>query len=242
MRHSKKLDNICLCPYTSSMKNKRLLSPKEAAFELGISIKTVHRWDEAGKLRTVRTAGNQRRIPIEEISRLRRQGEGKQGAERCVLYARVSSGRQEEDGNLARQRERLTEAATERGYEIVQVISEQASSLNERRRGMQRLLALIGEQTVEVVMIEDPDRLVRFGFSYLEAAFRWMGVRLEVLDPLKRLEPSEELVQDLLTVVTVFAGRLYGQRAKGIRKRIQTALKECEQETEEQDGTGQQDD
>jgi len=224
------------------MKNKRLLSPKEAAFELGISIKTVHRWDEAGKLRTVRTAGNQRRIPIEEISRLRRQGEGKQGAERCVLYARVASGRQEEDGNLVRQRERLTEAATEQGYEIVQVISEQASSLNERRRGMQRLLALIGEQAVEVVMIEDPDRLVRFGFNYLEAAFRWMGVRLEVLDPLKRLEPSEELVQDLLTVVTVFAGRLYGQRAKGIRKRIQTALKECEQETEEQDGTGQQDD
>src|SRR5205085_2953234 len=118
IRHSKNLDNIRLCPYTSSMKNKRLLSPKEAAFELGISIKTVHRWDEAGKLRTVRTAGNQRRIPIEEISRLRRQGEGKQGAERCVLYARVSSGRQEEDGDLARQSERLTAAAMERGYEI----------------------------------------------------------------------------------------------------------------------------
>ena len=92
------------------MKNKRLLSPKEAAFELGISIKTVHRWDEAGKLHTVRTAGNQRRIPIEEISRLRRQGEGKQGAERCVLYARVASARQAEDGNLARQRERLISA------------------------------------------------------------------------------------------------------------------------------------
>ena len=137
-RHSKNLDNIRLCPYTSSMKNKRLLSPKEAAFELGISIKTVHRWDEAGKLRTVRTAGNQRRIPIEEISRLRRQGEGKQGAARCVLYARVSSAHQEEDGNLARQRERLTEAATERGYEIVQVITEQASSLNERCRGYWR--------------------------------------------------------------------------------------------------------
>ena len=75
-----------------------------------------------------------------------------------------------------------------------------------------------------------------------EAAFRWMGVRLEVLDPLKRLEPSEELVQDLLTVVTMFAGRPYGQRARGIRKWIQTTLQVGEQETEEQDGTGQQDD
>jgi len=56
------------------MKNKRLLHPKEAAYELGVSTKTIHRWDEAGKLRTVRTIGNQRRIPIEEIWRLRSQG------------------------------------------------------------------------------------------------------------------------------------------------------------------------
>jgi putative resolvase len=210
------------------MKNKCLLSPKEAAFELGISVKTVHRWDEAGKLRTVRTAGNQRSIPIEEISCLRRQGEGKQRAERCVLYTGVSGGRQGQDGNLARQTERLKEAATEGGYEVVQVITEQASSLNEWRRGMKRLLALIKEQAVEVVLIEHPDRLVRFGFSYLEEAFSWMGVRLEVLDPPKQLEASEELVQDLLTIVTVFAGRLYGHRAKGIRKRVQSALQEYE--------------
>lgn len=45
------------------MKNKRLLSPAEAAQELGVSVKTIHRWDAAGKLATVRTVGNQRRIP-----------------------------------------------------------------------------------------------------------------------------------------------------------------------------------
>src|SRR5713226_5664617 len=92
------------------MKNKRLLHPKEAANALGVSTKTIHRWDEAGKLRTVRTVGNQRRIPIEEIVRLRKQGE--RAAQRCVLYARVASIRQEQDGNLARQTARLQEAAT----------------------------------------------------------------------------------------------------------------------------------
>jgi putative resolvase len=222
------------------MKNKRLLSPKEAAFELGISVKTVHRWDEAGILRTVRTAGNQRRIPIEEIARLRRRGEGKQGAERCVLYARVASGSQEQEGHLAHQTERLKEAARARGYEVVQIITEQASSLNERRSGMNRLLSLIGVQAADVVLVEYPDRLVRFGFGYLEQAFGWMGVRLEVLDPPKQLEPSEELVQDLLIIVTIFAGRLYGHRAKGIRKRVQTALQECEAiPGEGRDGTSQ---
>jgi putative resolvase len=216
------------------MKNKRLVHPKEAAYELGVSTKTIHRWDEAGKLRTVRTVGNQRRIPIEEIWRLRRQGKR---SERCALYARVSSVRQEQDGNLARQIARLREAATSRGYEVVQTITEQASSLNERRKGMQKLLSLIGERAVDVVLIEYPDRLVRFGFGYLEQAFAWKDVRLEVLDPPKQQEPTEELMQDLLTIVTVFAGRLYGHRAKGVRKRVETMLKECEQE-EQANGTG----
>jgi putative resolvase len=217
------------------MKNKRLLHPKEAAYELGVSTKTIHRWDEAGKLRTVRTVGNQRRIPIEEIWRLRSLGKR---AERCVLYARVSSVRPEQDGNLSRQTERLKEAANERGYQVVQMITEQASSLNERRKGMKKLLALVGQQAVDVVLIEDPDRLVRFGFGYLEQAFAWKDVRLEVLDPPKHQEPTEELIGDLLTIVTVFAGRLYGHRAKGVRKRVETVLKECEQE-EQANGTGQ---
>jgi putative resolvase len=209
------------------MKNKRLLHPKEAAYELGVSTKTIHRWDEAGKLRTVRTIGNQRRIPIEEIWRLRALGKR---AERCVLYARVSSVRQEPDGHLARQTARLREAATSRGYEVVQ-------TLNERRKGMKKLLSLIGEQAVDVVLIEYPDRLVRFGFGYLEQAFSWKDVRLEVLDPPRHQEPPEELIQDMLTIVTVFAGRLYGHRAKNVRKRVETVLKECEQE-EETDGAG----
>jgi putative resolvase len=218
------------------MKNKRSLLPKEAAEELGVSIRTLIRWDEAGKLRTVCTVGNQRRIPLEEIFRLRRQGENH--VVRCVLYARVSSVRQEQDGNLARQTERLKETASERGYSVVQVITEQASSLNERRKGMKRLLALVEQQAVDVVLLEYPDRLVRFDFPYLEQAFSWKNVQLEVLDPPKIQEPTEGLIQDMLTIVTVFAGRLYGHRAQGVRKRVETVLKECEQE-EETDGAGQ---
>jgi len=114
----------CHWPYTSSMKNKRLLAPKDAAAELGISIRTLYRWEAAEKLHTIRTVGNQRRIPIEEISRLRRQGQGQSRVERCVLYARVSRVRQEQDGNLSRQTERLKEAVSARGYEIVHVIAE----------------------------------------------------------------------------------------------------------------------
>src|SRR5260370_42525790 len=107
------------------MKNKRSLSPKEAASALGISIRTLYRWEEAGNLSTVRTVGHQRRIPIAEIARLRRQG--KPGAERCVLYARGASVRQEQDGNLTRQTERIREASTKHDSAGVPVLSVQPS-------------------------------------------------------------------------------------------------------------------
>ena len=219
------------------MKDKHLFHPKEAADMLGVSVKTIQRWDKSGKIRAVRTAGNQRRVPRSEVSRLLQQGQIQ--AERCALYARVSSVRQEQDGNLARQIERLKEAAAELGYETVATITEQASSLNEKRKGMNKLLLLIEEQAIDVVLIEYPDRLVRFGFSYLERAFRWQGVRLEVLDQPKAQEPTEELIRDMLTIVTVFAGRLYGRRAHSLRTRVQTALQECEQRPEAGHGTSQ---
>ena len=80
------------------------------------------------------------------------------------------------------------------------VLTEQSLSLNERRKGMNQLLSIIVY----------PDRLVRFGFGYLLHAFGWKDMRLKVLDPPKQQEPTQELIQDMLTIVTVFAGRLYG--------------------------------
>ena len=121
--------------------------------------------------------------------------------------------------------ERLQEVARERGYQVVALIAEQASSLNEKRRGMKRLLHLIDQQEIDVVLIEYPDRLVRFGFGYLEETFRWKQVRLEVGEPPQVQTPTEELVADLLSIVTVFSARFYGSRAKKIRSCMSNARK-----------------
>ena len=110
---------------------------------------------------------------------------------------------------------------------MVALIAEQASGLNEKRKGMKRLLHLIDHQEIDVVLIEYPDRLVRFGFGYLEETFRWKQVRIEGVDPPQVQTPTEELVADLLSIVTVFSGRLYGSRAKTIRSCASKALKDC---------------
>jgi len=193
------------------MKKKEYLSAGEAARVLGVSVKTIQRWDKAGLLPVIRTATNQRRIPVDAIHQLL-NAPGK--SLRCAIYARVFSAKQEQEGHLTRQVEHLQQVASERGYQVVARIQEQASGLNEKRKGLKRLFHLIDHQEIDLVLIEYPDRLVRFGYDYLEETFGWKQVRIEVVEPPKAQTPTEELVADLLSIVTVFSGRLYGSRAK----------------------------
>ena len=86
-------------------------------------------------------------------------------AERCAVYARASSEKQAETGNLARQRERLVSAAMDKGYGVAVVVAERASGLNEKRRRLHRLFRLAGEGEIDVVRSEFKDRLTRFGFG-----------------------------------------------------------------------------
>ncbi len=197
------------------MKKKEFLSAGEAAHALGVSVKTIQRWDKAGLLPVIRTATNQRRIPVDAVERIRKTS-GQ--TLRCAIYARVSSAKQELMGNLTHQVER-----------------------NERRRGMKRLFQLIDQQEIDVILIEYPDRLVRFGFGHLEEAFRWKQVRLEAVEPPGAPTPTEELVADLLSIVTVFSGRLYGSRAKKVRHCVSQALKDCVK-AEAADGTDHEND
>ncbi len=225
------------------MKKKEFLSAGEAARALGVSVKTIQRWDKAGLLPVTRTATNQRRIPVEAIERIRKTAGPLQ---HCAIYARVSRAKEQQEGNLTRQVERLRSVANERGYQVTTVISEQASSLNEKRNGLKKLFSLIDQQAIDLVLIESPDRLVCFGFGYLEEAFGWRQVRIEVVEPPKAQTPTEELVADVLSMVTVFSGRVYGSRAKKIRSCVSHALKDClkaeAEETEEPNGTDGQND
>ncbi len=218
------------------MKKKEFLSAGEAAHALGVSVKTIQRWDKAGLLPVIRTATNQRRIPVATVHHLLK---GQRKSLRCAIYARVSSAKEEQAGHLTRQVERLQHVASERGYQVVALIAEQASSLNEDRRGMKSLFQLIDHQEIDVVLIEYPDRLVRFGFGYLDETFRWKQVRLESVEPPKEQTSTQELIADLLSIVTVFSGRVSGSRAKNIRSCVSNALKDC-LKAEEADGTGRQ--
>jgi putative resolvase len=208
------------------MDTERMLSTGQVAKRLGVNVRTVYRWEDAGRLHPVRLPTGQRRFSSREVDGVLRVRAV--AAPRCAVYARVSSEKQVEAGNLDRQRERLLAAAAERGFEVVAAVTERASGLNEKRRGLRRLFRMAAAREIDVVLAEFKDRLARFGFAYVVEALAAHGVRVEVLDGPVAVDATQELVQDMLAIVTCFAARLYGSRSQQFRKKVQEAAKEAE--------------
>ncbi len=209
----------------------RLYSPKEASKLLGITVRSIQMLDKGGKIKCVKTQGGRRRIPESEIKRLR--GEERQ-KKVFVIYARVSSHEQKQKGDLERQIEYLKKLLPWESEEV-KVITDVGSGLNDRRKGLQELMELVSEKGVTDIAITDKDRLTRFGFHYLEEFSKAFGVRLHVLNGEKTKSLEEELVQDMLSIVTSFSGKLYGLRSSR-RKKLLENVKEIVQGKEEKQG------
>lgn len=134
--------------------------------------------------------------------------------QRMVVYARVSSHDQRSD--LDRQVARLTEWATGHGHEVARVITEVGSGLNGKRPKLRRILS---DPSATVIVVEHRDRLARFGVEHLQAALAAQGRRIVVADA---GETTDDLVRDMIEVLTSMCARLYGRR--GARNRAMRAV------------------
>lgn len=122
-----------------------------------------------------------------------------------ALYARVSSGDQKAD--LERQLSRLVVYASDNKLSVVKSVTEVGSGLNGHRA---KLMALLRDATISGIVVEHRDRLARFGSDYIESALASSGRRLYVADS---AEMNDDLVQDMIDVLTSFCARLYGRRS-----------------------------
>jgi putative resolvase len=132
----------------------------------------------------------------------------------AVLYARVST--HDQRGELDRQVTRLSGWATAQGVTVAEVVTEVGSGVNGRRPKLRRVLA---DPRAATIVVEHRDRLARFGVEQLEAALSAQGRRLVVVDP---GETSDDLVADMVEVLTSFCARLYGRG--GARNRALRAV------------------
>ncbi|MGW7207499.1 IS607 family transposase [Streptomyces sp. NPDC054837] len=175
----------------------------------GIAPRTAYRWFREGTLPVPAERVGPRTILVNIDANTSPSVMGGVG-----LYARVSSHDQKPD--LERQTARLSAWAAKAGQKVVRIESEIASGMNGCRAKARRLLA---DPAVTTVVVEHKDRLGRMNVELIEAALSATGRRLVVLDD---GEVEDDLVPDMVEVLTSFCARLYGRRSA--KNRVRKAL------------------
>ena len=189
---------------------------KEACELLGVHIKTLQKWDREGKIKCVRTIGGKRRVPESEIKQI--LGIKDKEQRKIIGYVRVSSNTQKDD--LERQMDMIKSYARDLNWNV-EILKDIGSGLNEKRKNYKKLLKMVINREVEKVIITYPDRLTRFGFETLKEFFKSYGTEIIVINK-KYRTPQEELVEDLITIISHFAGKLYGMRSHKYKKLTKT--------------------
>ena len=194
----------------------------KAASLLGVTVKTLQRWEREGRLiPAVRTETNRRMYSETQLRAFQGlQHRGGREPSRVVAYCRVSSAAQKPD--LVNQRRVLEEFVVARGLAGVEFVEEVGGGLNFKRKHFLRLMDEIGAGEVKTLVLAHRDRLTRFGFEWFEHFAATRGCELLVLNQ-ERLSPEQEMVQDLMTIVHCFSSRLYGLR--NYRRKLDEALK-----------------
>lgn len=203
--------------YQVSDFTKNMYRVHEVAEIFGVTTKTIRNYDKDGKLKTCRTEGNHRMITREDlISFLDRKGlivKDISGQKRDVIYARVSGHDQKKGGDLDRQAMFLIEKADNLVNPLI--LKEVGSGLNDKRVQLQRLLKMVANNEVKNVYITYKDRLTRFGYHYLETMFLAHNVNIIVVKDISADKSvQEELVEDMMSLIASFSGKLYGMRSK----------------------------
>ena len=207
--------------YKASDFKKQVYKTGEVAQILGVTVKTVQSYDRDGKLMFSRSQGNRRNILREDLLRfLEERGilyNDTAAGKRDVIYARVSSHDQKKHGDLDRQALFLAEHISDLQNPII--LKEVGSGLNDNRKYLQKLLWMVSRNEVRNVYVTYKDRLTRFGFRYLETMFSAHGVKIIVVRDLSSgRSVQEELVEDMMSLIASFSGKLYGMRSHREKK------------------------
>ena len=179
---------------------------KEAQKIYNVTGETLRLWAEEGRIQTIKTEGGHRRYKIIE------EEERKKHNRKSYIYARVSSRKQEDD--LKRQIKMLQQK-----YPKHHVLSDIGSGINFKRRRFQNLIIQVMYGNVSEIVVAHKDRLSRFSFELVKLICDQNDTRIKILSDEKYKSPQEELTDDIMSVITVFSSRYYGQRKYNILKK-----------------------
>jgi len=207
---------------------------------IGVTIQSLRNWDKTGKLKPHHVGKSGYRYYSQEqlYHYLGLKNEGSNQNRKTIGYCRVSSNKQKDD--LEKQTENVKTYMYAKGYSF-EIITDIGSGINYNKKGLNQLLSMITSCQVERIVILYKDRLLRFGYELIENICAKYGTAIEIIDNTERTE-EQELVEDLIQIVTVFSCKLQGKRANKAKKMIRELLeddKSCENTSAPNGTTGE---
>lgn len=190
---------------TSNITNYK---PKDFAELLGVSVKTLQRWDREGTLKANRTPTDRRYYTYNQY--LQFKGiKTENDIRETIIYARVSTRNQKDD--LKNQVEFLRQFCNAKGIIVDNCIEDFGSGLNYNRKKWNELLDSVMENKIKAIVVSSKDRFIRFGYDWFERFCEKFNTTIIIVNN-ESLSPNEELVQDIISILHVFSCRLYGLR------------------------------
>ena len=187
----------------------------EVAELLGVTIHTLHNYDNRGYMQFERTSGNQRIMRRESLLQyLDSKGmlyNDLVNEKHDIIYARVSSNEQKIKGDLDRQVTSIIEYHTDLKNPII--LKEVGSGLNDNRKKLLQLIDMVMDDKVNRVFVTYRDRLTRFGFNYLNTMFTKKGVKIVIMNNERDENPQLAFTEDVMALMASFSGKLYGSRS-----------------------------
>lgn len=195
------------------MKHITNYKPKDFAELLNVSVKTLQRWDREGVLIAKRTPTDRRFYTYDQY--LDFKGIKNNSSRKVIIYTRVSTNNQKDD--LINQVNFLQNFINAKGIIVDEIIQDIGSGLNYKRKKWNKLLDEVMENKIDMIIVSNKDRFIRFGFEWFERFVGKFDTKILVVNN-ELLSPQEELVQDIISILHVFSCRIYGLRK--YKKRI----------------------
>ena len=190
---------------------------------IGKNAQTLREWDKKGELKPHHiTPSGYRYYSQVQLNHFLGLKGVVANTKKVIGYCRVSSNKQKDD--LERQIENVKMYMIAKGYQF-DVITDIGSGINYNKKGLNQLIDMITDSMVEKVVVLYKDRLLRFGFEIIENLCSKYGTAIEIIDNTENTE-EQELVEDLIQIVTVFSCRLQGKRANKAKKMINELLED----------------
>ena len=195
-------------------------SAKTVTKILGVTAQTLRNWDKEDKLKPTYVKSNGYRYYSEESILAYTQERKTKKNLNVIGYTRVYK---ENETELSKQKENIEKYLKEK-YEHYEIIEDIGSGINYNKLGLLKLIEKINKKEVDVIVVLYKDRLLRFGFELVEHFASLNNVKIEVLDKIDKTQ-DEELVEDLVQIITVFSCKLQGKRKSKTKKILEEMSK-----------------